>query len=190
MVEQSGAFAHRHERPDVVEHIDEQKYEDDFEETQAQRRAHIQLQRSRRESQEAIRLRIPRHQSSRDSHRRGQHDSDQHGGRHTSGEQCGSRQQTKHSQQRMRIVQVAQGHQRGGMWHNQARVAESDEGDEQSHAGRHRRIKLEWNRGYDQLADACRGQNQEGHAGDKYSSQGRLPGNPHALDDSVSEISV
>jgi hypothetical protein len=96
----------------------------------------------------------------------------------------------KHGQQRVRVAQVAQGHQGGGMRHNQARVVESDEGDEQAHARRHRRIQLERNGRYNQLPDADRRQDQEGHPGDKHRAQGRLPGNPHALDHGVSEVGV
>jgi hypothetical protein len=117
-------------------------------------------------------------------------DPDQHGCRHTPGEQRGCRQQTEDSQQRVRIAQVAQGHQRGGMRRNQARVTESDESDEQAHSRRHRRIQLEWNRRDNQLPDAHRGQDQESHSGDEHSAQGCLPGNPHALDNGVGEISV
>ena len=76
------------------------------------------------------------------------------------------------------------------MRQDDAGVAKADERDEEAHARRNRRIKLERDGGDDELAHAQRGEQQKRNTGKEDRSQRGWPRHAHALHHRVSEIGV
>ncbi len=93
-------------------------------------------------------------------------------------------------ERRLRSAHVAQGDKGRRVRHDDARVVQSDDGDEKADASSHCRVQLVRDAAQDQLTDAASGEQQEGHAGDKDGSQGGLPGYVHLEYDRVGEVGI
>ena len=120
----------------------------------------------------------------------GGEDADQHGGAHAPGQQGGDQQESEKRERGALIGQVAQGDGGGGMGHDDARIAEADEGDEEAHAGGHGRVEFVRDGGEDQLAHAQQREHQKRDAGEKDRAERGLPGHSHAFDHGVGEVGI
>ena len=121
---------------------------------------------------------------------RGGQDADQHRRAHAPRQQHGDQQQAEDGQRGALVAQVAERHRGGGVGYDDPRVAEAEQGDEQPHARRHRRVQLIGNGGDDELPHAHGGEQQEGHPGNEDGPQRRLPRDPHPLHHRVREVGV
>ena len=96
----------------------------------------------------------------------------------------------KSASSRAGVGQVAQRDRGSGIGHDDAGIAEADEGDEEAHARGHGGVKLVWNGGEDQLPYAQQGEHQERNAREKDGAERGLPGHAHAFDYGIGEVGV
>src|ERR1022692_1453085 len=152
-VEEVRLFAHGHQGADVVEQIDEEEDENDLQRSEAQGGGDIEFAGGGGQIAQAIGLRRPFGDAGKQTGGGGGEDADQHGGAHPPRQQGADQQESEERQRGALIGQVAQRDGSSGIGHDDARIAEADEGDEKSHAGGHggvRHARLVKNGGVDE----------------------------------------
>src|ERR1017187_4253115 len=190
LVEEVGLFAYSHQGADVVEQIDEEEDEDDLQEADAQGGGDIEFAGGGGQIAQAVGLRRPFGDAGEQAGGGGGEDADQHGGTHPPGQQGGDQQESEQRQSGALIGQVAERDGGGGVRHDDARIAEADEGDEEAHASGHGGVEFVRDGGQDQLAHTEQGEQQKRHTGEKDGAERGLPGHSHAFDHGVGEVGV
>src|SRR3954471_24514199 len=90
----------------------------------------------------------------------------------------------------MGITKVAESQNGGGIRDDEASVAKSDVGDENSDSGRNGGIELRGDSGDDNLTDAEQGQQQERNAREEDGTQSSLPWDAKSFHDRVGKVGV
>ena len=185
-----GLLSNCDQRADVVEQIDEQEHEDDFDQAIAQRSANIQVQSRRRDVLKRIRLGLPVHQAEDGTERGGSNDAQQNRARNTPGHERSDQEQPRERQHRFRISQIAHGDEGRRTGDNDSGVAQTNQRNEEPDADRDRGVELERNRRNNHAPDAHRGEKQERDSRQKDRAQRRLPWHVHPFDDGVRKIRI
>src|ERR1035438_7659502 len=190
LVEQVGLFAHGHQGADVVEEVDEEEDAYDLHEADAPGGGDIELAGGGGQVAQAVSLRRPSGDARDQAGGGSGEDADQHGGAHPPGQQGGDQQQSEQRQGGAPVGQVAQRDGGGGVRHDDARIAEADEGDEEAHAGGHGGVEFVRDGRQDQLAHTEQGEQQKRYAGEKDGAERGLPGHSHTFDHGIGEIGI
>ena len=148
------------------------------------------MERGRGQVLQAIVDGMPLHDTQREARSCSAQNAQQHCGAHPPRLQHGDSKQADARQRGLRRAQIAHAHNSRGVGHNDAGIAQADEGNEQPHARGHRCKQLPGDGIHDQLANPSRRQQQKDAAGYEDAAQRRLPGNAHALDDGKGKVRV
>jgi hypothetical protein len=178
------------EGADVVEEIDEEKDEDDFEEADMEGSWDIEMEGCGFNGGEVVRSGLPVDLMEDDSEECCGEDADENRGSHAKDLQDRNDKEADDGEDGCGSVKVSEGDGGCGAGDDDAGVAESDEGDEEADASADGCMELVRDGCDEALADASYSENEEDDAGEKDGSEGGLPGDAHAFDDGVGEVGI
>ena len=188
--DEPGALGDADQGADVVEEVDKEEDEDDFERVHAERAADVEMEGGVADGHGVEGGGRVLHLVEEDSGgERGEH-ADQHGGLDAVGLEHGDQKDAEDGELRGVRVQIAQRDGGGGAGDDDAGVEQADEGDEKADAARDRRVELVGDGGEEPLANAAEGKQKKDDAGEEDRAERGLPGDAHALDDGVGEVGV
>ena len=188
--DEAGALGDGDEGADVVEEIDEEEDEDDFECADVKCAGDVEVEGGGFDGGEVIGLGLPVDLVAEDAEECGAENADEHGGADAEDLQNGDEKEAEDGEDGLRSAQVAEGYGGGHARDDDARVAKADEGDEETDAAADRSVELVRDGGDEALADAREGEGEEDGSGEEDGTEGGLPGDAHAFDDGVGEVGV
>ncbi len=128
-----------------------------------QRGADIETKRGLRDVGEAVRRDLPVHQVEGNGCEGDGDYADQNRSAHPPDLQGSDQDDASESERSLRRPHIAESDQRRGRWHDDARIVQSDKGDEEADASGNRGVKLLGNAAQDELPDAESREEQERH---------------------------
>jgi hypothetical protein len=188
--DEAGAVGDGNEGANVVEEVDEEKDEYYFEGATAQSGGDVEVKGCGLDCGEVVGNGLPVDLMAEDAEQGGGEDSDEHGGSDAKDLEDCDEKETEDREYGRRGVKVAEGDRGGRAGDDDAGVAESDKGDEETDASTDCSVELVGDRGDEALADARKSQCEKDDTGEEDGSEGGLPGNTHAFNNSVGEVGV
>ncbi len=196
VIHQPGALGHRDQSADVVEQVDKQKHEQDFDQPQpmppglAEHAAEIELERGAGQRSEAVGFGVKHHLARHPAEHRCRDDPDQHRRAHVPHAERGDQQEPEQRERCAASLEIAERHDRGGIAHHDAGILEPDKADKQPDAPRHCGKQRVRDHRYDQLAHPGQRQHQKRDARHQHATERHRPGHAHLLHHGKAEIGI
>ena len=185
-----GTLGDGDERPQIVEEIDEEEDEDDFEQALIERAANIEFEECAGKALKAAARWCPMHKAHGPGDPCDDENADENGAADFPDFEGHHENEAKQRKSRGRVADVAETDKGGGIADDQAGVAKADESDEETDAAGDGCVKFMRDGAQNHLADAGGSEREKDDAGEKHRAQRRLPGDVHLEADGVGEVGV
>lgn len=185
-----GALGDGDEGADIVEEVDEEEDEDDFERAVVDGSADVEMEGGSTDGGEGVGSRLPVKLVEEEAGEHGAKDTDEHECSDAKNLENGDEQETEDGESGLWGAEVAEGDNVGGAGDDNAGVLKADEGDEEADAPADSSVELMRDGGYKALADSGVGEGEKDDSGEEDRAEGGLPRDTHAFDNGIGEVGV